>query len=192
MRVCVKQNSGSNIGLEKARNAVCSASTLACRYGNSTDVTPTPLRISSSSSSAPSRLCLSPHCWPACLPACSRSAPEAASPQRQTFGPTAHSAPLCSAWTRREAAGLRSRPRRRSALSQTETRCLLPAHPTNSPPSPALVDGCGCRFDGAEEARLIEGLRPGGAADRDGEKAESGGETAHWRDCDCEWTALHP
>lgn len=129
------------------------------------------------------------------LPACSRSAPEAASPQRQTFGPNAHSAPLCSAWTRREAAGLRSRPRRRSALSQTAIRCLLPAHPTSSPPSPALVDGCGCRFDGAEKARLIEGSRPGGicgAADRDGEKAESGGKTAHWRDCDCEWTALHP
>ncbi|TNN00844.1 hypothetical protein fugu_012090 [Takifugu bimaculatus] len=169
----------------------------ACRYGSSTDVAPTPLRISSSSSSSSSS---APPPVSACLrtaglPACSRSAPEAASPQRQTFGPNAHSAPLCSAWTRREAAGLRSRPRRRSALSQTAIRCLLPAHPTSSPPSPALVDGCGCRFDGAEKARLIEGSRPGGicgAADRDGEKAESGGKTAHWRDCDCEWTALHP
>lgn len=145
-------------------------------YGNNTDVTPSPLRISSSSSSPLPSLPVS--ALLACLPACSRSAPQAASPQRQSFGPNAHSAPLCSAWTRREAAGLRSRPRRRCALSQTAIRCLLPAHPTSSPPRPALLDVCGCRFDVPEKTRLIEGLRPGGisgAADRDGEKTESGG-----------------
>lgn len=142
-------------------------------------ITPSLLHVPSSSS-PPSRLCLSPHYWPASLPA--RLLPVSATGSiTTTLGSNAHSAPLCSAWTRREAAGLRSHPRWHCALSLTVIRCLLPAHLTSSPPSPARVDGCGCGFDGAKQARLIEGLRPGGiygAPDSDGEKREGTGEKA--------------
>lgn len=70
---------------------------------------------------------------------------------------------------------------------------LLAWYPTTLPFLPALlVWMVDCRFDGAEQARLIEGLRPGGicrAAER--ERASVRGYDCPLP-CDCEWTALHP
>lgn len=112
-----------------------------------------------------------------------------------TFGSNVHNAPLCSAWTRGEAAGLRSHPQRRCALSLTVIRCLPPAHLTSSPPRPARVDGCGCRFDGAKQALLIEGSQAasvGPLTETERKERRKGKkQSVHWRDCDCEWTALH-